>query len=238
MHPNNIRGIFFDLDGTLRHNIPSGGDIFTDRAISLGLHATEEDRRRAAVWEHYYFARSPEILIDQDEFKDSDEKFWSRFAYRRLVALGCPPHLLPELSPDLAAYMQANYKPDNWIPEETHTVLPALQESGFTLGLVSNRGKPYEDEIRELGLEKYFVFSLAAGQVDSWKPDPGIFKHALKQVKLKPEQTMYIGDNYFADVIGARRAGLLPVLYDPKGLFHEPGCPVITSFKELTAILN
>jgi FMN phosphatase YigB (HAD superfamily) len=46
-----------------------------------------------------------------------------------------------------------------------------------------------------------------------------------------PEQTLYIGDNYFADVVGARRAGLRPVLYDPKGLFHEPGCPVIASFR-------
>jgi FMN phosphatase YigB (HAD superfamily) len=52
------------------------------------------------------------------------------------------------------------------------------------------------------------------------------------------EQTLYVGDNYFADVIGARRAGLQPVLYDPKGIFHDPGCPVITNFNDLQKVLK
>ena len=238
MRSNNIKAILFDLDGTLRHSVPHGGKIFNDHAISLGLHITEEDRRRAAVWEHYYFARSPEILSDEVKFKDDEAEFWSSFAHRRLAALGCPPPLIPELGPDLATHMQANYKPTDWIPKETHSVLPTLKEAGYTVGLVSNRRKPYQDELQGFGLAEYFDFSLAAGDVNSWKPDSGIFKHALKKAKSKPEQTIYVGDNYFADVIGARRAGLQPVLYDPMGLFFEPGCPVITSFEDLTDILN
>ena len=234
---NGIKAVLFDLDGTLRHSIPSGGEVFTDYAIELGLHITEEDRRRTAVWEHYYFGGSPEIQSDQEIFKGDETKFWARFAHRRLAALGCPPSLLPEHGPKAAEYMQSNYKPESHIPEEVHPTLSNLRESGYTLGLVSNRDKPVRDEIKELGLD-YFEFSLVAGEVNSWKPDTVIFEHALKKSGTSPEQTLYVGDNYFADVVGARRAGLQPVLYDPKGLFHEPGCPVITSFDELSKILE
>ena len=51
-------------------------------------------------------------------------------------------------------------------------------------------------------------------------------------------ETMYIGDNYFADVVGSLRAGLVPVLYDPISLFPDTGCAVIKSFDELTELLK
>jgi HAD superfamily hydrolase (TIGR01549 family) len=238
MRSNKIKTVLFDLDGTLRHNVPSGGEIFTDYIIGLGLHITEEDRRRAAVWEHYYFANSPEIQSDQKVFKDDEVEFWAHFSHRRLTALGCPPPLVPELGPRAAEYMQSNYKPEVWIPDEVHSILSNLRESEYTLGLVSNRNKPVQEEIHQLGIGDYFQFSLVAGEVNSWKPDPGIFEQSLKKAGTTPEQTIYIGDNYFADVVGARRAGLQPVLYDLKGLFHEPDCTVIRSFDELDGLLN
>jgi len=48
--PNHIKAVFFDLDGTLRHSIPSGSDVFNEYAASLGLSYTEEDRVRAMRW--------------------------------------------------------------------------------------------------------------------------------------------------------------------------------------------
>ena len=235
---NFIKAILFDFDGTLLHHLPAGGEVFTEFIINLGLKVTDEDRRRAAVWEHYYFANSPEIQADHKKFNGEEEDFWFHFGHRRLTALGCPPDLIPELGPKVSGYMREYYKPDIWVPEETHTVLPELRKSGFTLGVVSNRDNPYQDEIDQFGMGDYFQFSLAAGEVQSWKPDPGVFYAALERADLSAQQTLYIGDNYFADVVGARRAGLQPVLYDPKTLFHEPGCPVITSFEDLTDLLK
>lgn len=235
---NGIKAILFDFDGTLRHHLPTGGEVFTKFVASQGLPITDEDRRRAARWEHYYFANSPEIQADQKEFNDEEEAFWFHFGRRRLVVLGCPTALIDELGPKVSAHMREAYKPQVWVPEETHTVLPDLRDAGYTLGVVSNRSKPYQDEVEELGLANYFHFSLAAGEVEIWKPEPGIFEHAIKMAGTTPKETLYIGDNYFADVVGARRAGLQPVLYDQKGLFHEPGCPVITSFDELTELLK
>ena len=238
-HINGIKTILFDFDGTLRHHLPTGGEVFTDYVVeSLGWPVTDEDRLRAVRWEHYYFANSPEIQADHKNYNGEEEDFWFHFAHRRLMALGCTPDLVPELGPRVSAYMRENYKPEIWLPEETHTVVPKLREAGYTLGVVSNRDNPYQDEIDDMGMEGYFHFSLAAGEVKSWKPEPGIFEHAAKMAGTSPKQTLFIGDNYFADVVGARRAGLQPVLYDPKGIFHEPGCPVITSFNELSEILK
>jgi FMN phosphatase YigB (HAD superfamily) len=47
-----------------------------------------------------------------------------------------------------------------------------------------------------------------------------------------------VGDNYYADVVGARAAGLRPILYDPRGIFPEPDCETIKSFDELKSILK
>jgi len=235
---NGIKAILFDFDGTLRHHLPTGGEFFSDYVISLGLRITEEDRRRAAVWEHYYFANSPEIQADHKKFSGEEEGFWSNFGHRRLVALGCPANIIPELGLKTSAYMRDHFKPEVWVPEETHTVLPELRQAGYTLGVVSNRDDPYQDEIDGLGMAGYFHFSLAGGEVKSWKPDPGIFYAALDCAGATAQQALYIGDNYFADVVGARRAGLQPVLYDPKGLFHDPGCPVIASFTDLINLLK
>lgn len=235
---NGIKAILFDFDGTLRHHLPTGGEVFTDYVLSLGWPVTEEDRRRAALWEHYYFANSPEIQADNKKFNGEGKDFWFNFAHRRLVALGCPPFLVEELGARVSAYMQEAYTSQVWMPEETHTVLSGLREGGFTLGVVSNRDNPYHEQIDEMGIGDYFHFSLAAGEVNSWKPEPGIFFAALERADASAQQTLYIGDNYFADVVGARRAGLQPVLYDPKGLFHEPGCPVIVSFEDLIGLLK
>ena len=46
-----------------------------------------------------------------------------------------------------------------------------------------------------------------------------------------------MGDNFYADVLGARRGGLIPVLYDRRGVFPDPGCATIRSFDELEAAL-
>lgn len=235
---NKIKAILFDLDGTLRHNLPTGGEVFTDFVISLGWPVTEEDRLRTAKWEHYYFASSPEIKADQEKFEGEEEDFWINFGQRRLAAMGCPPDLVQEFGPKVSSHMRENYKPDVWVPDEIHVVMPQLRASGYTLAVVSNRDQPIQEEIEELGLGDYFQFSLVAGEVQSWKPEPGIFEHALKIAGTSPEQTLYVGDNYYADVVGAQRAGLQPVLYDPKGIFPEPGCPIINSFDELLPILN
>jgi len=233
-----IKAILFDFDGTLRLHLPSGGEVFTDYAAGLGLSVSQEDKLRSLRWEHYYFANSPEIKADQMMFKEDRSGFWVNYSRRRLIAMGCHPEQAIDLAGPCSAHMAEFYKPQVHVPGELHTTLPALKGKGYILGVVSNRDKPYLDELKETGLDSYFDFSLAGGEVPSFKPEPGIFLRALEMAGTDPHETFYIGDNYYADVVGSQRAGLWPVLYDPQAVFPEADCPVIKSFEEVLHLVG
>jgi FMN phosphatase YigB (HAD superfamily) len=233
----NIKAILFDLDGTLRHHLPSGGEVFMDYLKSIGVKFSAEDDIRAVRWEHFYFANSLEIQKDKEEFKDSDA-FWVNFAARRMTALGLPQPQVDELAPQVSAHMKEFYKPEVHVPAEIPSVLGNLQDAGYILGVVSNRDEPYREELKNLNLDSYFDFSLAAGEVNSFKPEPRIFERGLELAGASAQETMYIGDNYFADIVGSLRAGLTPVLYDPITVFPDAECAVIKSFDELPNLLK
>jgi HAD superfamily hydrolase (TIGR01662 family) len=130
------------------------------------------------------------------------------------------------------------YRPESIVPEDVRRVLPQLKEAGYLLAVLSNRDKPFQEELQTHGIAGFFDFSLAAGEVSVWKPDPGLFEHALARAGLSADDAVYVGDNYYADVVGARGAGLRPILYDPLGIFSDPDCPQIRSFDELNSILK
>src|SRR5690606_14040399 len=233
-----IKAILFDLDGTLRHHIPTGDEVFMEYLKSIGVKYSEEDKIRAVHWEHYYFASSPEIKEDGKIFKDDSKGFWINYSKRRMVAVGLPEARAVELASAVSDHMGKNYKPEVYIPEEVPFVLAGLKEAGYVLGVVTNREDPVHDELKNLNLDSFFNFSLAGGEVGSFKPEPRIFEQALERAGTSAAETMYIGDNYFADIIGSLRAGLRPVLYDPSHLFPDVECAVIRSFDELPDLLN
>ena len=235
---NKIKAILFDLDGTLYHHIPSGGDVFVEYVRSLGLRISEEARIRSEHWTHHYFAHSLEIQADGKLYKGDSRAFWVNFSKRRLVALGISLAQAAELAPQVSAYMDESYKPEIYVPQDAYTLLDALRSEGYVLGVVSNREEPYPEDLKKIKMENYFKFSLAGGEINSFKPNSAIFQRALELAGTSAQETMYVGDNYFADVIGARRAKLTPVLYDPISLFPDPECAVIKSFDELPELLK
>ena len=56
---------------------------------------------------------------------------------------------------------------------------------------------------------------------------------SLVDRKVAPEEAAYVGDLYLVDVVGAREAGLLPILYDPFDLSHDVDCLRIRTIDEL-----
>jgi len=228
-----LEAIFFDLDGTIRQNDPRGSEVFADHAARLGLRLREDDRMRAMRWEHFYWANSSDLRADRERFDGDETGYWTHYSHRQLVALGASNQQAADLSAPMNAYMMNSFKPGSVVPPEIPQVLRLLQAAGLKLGVISNRSQPYVEELAALGLDRFFAYSLAAGEIDLWKPEPGIFLHACQRVGVRPELAAYVGDNYFADVVGARRAQLTPVLYDPRGIFDDPECAVIRSFSEL-----
>jgi len=233
---NQIKAILFDFDGTLRLDQPRGADVFFKRVVEIGIPLSNEDRTRGDRWEHYYFANSPELQSDFKEFKHND--FWVNYNRRKLIVMGRSKEEAQSLSAPLSDYMKEHYQPESHIPDDSRPVLDALKRDGYILGVISNRDEPFQTELEKLDIHSYFQFSLAGGEVQSFKPDTLIFEHGLKKAGVNADEAIYVGDNYYADIVGSRRAGLTPVLYDPALLFPEAECKVIRSFVELPKLLE
>jgi HAD superfamily hydrolase (TIGR01549 family) len=233
-----IKAIFFDLDGTLRHSVPSGGDVFTDYVRTLDVRITEEDRIRGLRWEHLYWANSMDLRDDLLAHSGETENFWIEYSRRRLVALGLSSARAQEYAPRVSAHMASEYRPESIVPDDVRRVLPQLKQAGYIMAVLSNRNDSFAKLLQEHEIGEFFDFSIPAGEVKVWKPDPGLFEHALRRAGVTAQEAVYVGDNYFADVVGSRSAGMTPVLLDPIGIFPDADCITIKTFDELVGILK
>lgn len=235
---NGIDTIYFDLDGTLRYNRPSFIEALTGYILQLGLPFEAANSRQAHRWLHYYWAQSPELITDREDFDDDNDSFWINHSRRYLLAYGCQSLQATQLAPDLTQCMRDEYNPEDLLVEEVPHLLQTLEQSGYRLAVISNRTDPFDEQLETLGINSFFEYSLAAGSINVWKPDPQIFRYALNEMGVEPEQAVYVGDNYFADVVGAQSVGMRAVLIDPDHLFPEANCAVIKRLPDLEAVLT
>lgn len=100
-------------------------------------------------------------------------------------------------------------------PEVPQT-LALLREQGLKIGIVTNAHQPMwirDIEITAHGLFDFFPdCRVSAADVGYLKPHPLIFQTALRCTGTKPEETVFVGDDPDADIVGAQSAGLKAVL--------------------------
>jgi putative hydrolase of the HAD superfamily len=235
---NGVEAIIFDLDGTLRHSDPVGKVQFYKLAGEMGVPVFPENQRAADRWVHSYWAQSRELEEDRVT-SDGQENgtFWRLHAVRHLRALGADESRLAELATEITSRMLHEYSPVDRVPEDVVPTLRKLRNYGFQLGLLSNRHEALDEVAGELGLDEHFDFKLAAGEIGWWKPDPRIFHHGLGLIQVEAKASVYVGDNYYADILGARSAGLRPILIDPEKVFPDADCEVIETISDLLDIL-
>jgi putative hydrolase of the HAD superfamily len=118
---------------------------------------------------------------------------------------------------------------------EAATVLRHLKEAGVRIGVISNTEDGRVSESLSLaGLASHFEFVIDSHLVGCSKPDPAIFHFALDQLGLEPKTVTYVGDSYGYDVMGARSAGLHPILLDRVDAYgSEAGLTRIRSLGDL-----
>lgn len=220
---HNIKGVFFDLDGTLKISSPNGVDALLGYMSDFGIPIDHEAKRAGHRFAHEYWADRDQVEDDMERL--GPDSFWANYIRAQLMSMSVLP---PGQAPDDQTINEINrrfateFNPQTHMAPGTIELLTELRQHHFILGLVSNRPLPLKDAAERLGVYEYFHFTLAAGEIGSWKPDPGIFYHALEMAGISvPEQAMYIGDNYFADAQGAFQAGLRAVLIDPLRAFPE-----------------
>jgi HAD superfamily hydrolase (TIGR01549 family) len=237
INPEKLTAVIFDLDGTLRHSVPDGESVFLDYTVGLGANINPEVRCKARRWAHNYWADSECLLIDVKAYGKVSGNFWENYARRQLQSMGISDEQAKEWAPLVHQHIKENYNPEDVIPEDVIPTLKALREAGLITGVVTNRENPVDEYLNEVGLAEQLDFFFAAGDIGAWKPAPEIFYYALGLANAKPEEAVYIGDNYYADALGASKANIQPILIDPDGVFPEADCPVIQSIGELADLL-
>ena len=122
--------------------------------------------------------------------------------------------------------------------------LRELAATGVRLGVISNADgliaqRLAEFEILQVGPGPGIAVEcvIDSGNVGVMKPDPRIFHIALDAMDLDAGNAWYVGDMPGIDVVGARQAGLSPVLMDPFGLHRDADYDRVSSLSELATRL-
>jgi HAD superfamily hydrolase (TIGR01509 family) len=121
--------------------------------------------------------------------------------------------------------------------DDTPALLETLCARGYTLGVVSNADGRVAASLDACGIAPHFKVVIDSHVVGVEKPDPRIFRLALDACGTHPEETIYIGDIYEIDIVGARNAGIRPFLLDPLSLYGEVDCERIDSLTRLLELL-
>jgi putative hydrolase of the HAD superfamily len=121
--------------------------------------------------------------------------------------------------------------------EGVEPALHHLHDAGIKLAVVSNSNGTVRRLLTRLGLVGLFAAVVDSAKEGVEKPDPRIFEIGLERAGAAPGETVYVGDLYHVDVLGARAAGLRVVLVDEAGLYTDADCPRVASLAELASHL-
>lgn len=169
---------------------------------------------------------------------------WSDYLQTYITECGIPPDWRDEAHRHIdSEFADAAL----WVEpiEGSREGLRALADTGVRVGIISNADGMMAQRLALLdlcqvgpgtGVEVECV--VDSGAVGVMKPDPRIFEAALHLLGLAAEEVWYVGDMPAIDVVGARRAGIRPVLMDPLGLHCEADYDRVASLTALAAKLS
>ena len=89
---------------------------------------------------------------------------------------------------------------------EAGSLLASLKNAGLKLGVISDY--PVGKKLSSLGFDQYWDVAISADELGHLKPEPDAFLSAAEELKISPEQIIYVGNEYKYDIIGAKKAGM------------------------------
>jgi putative hydrolase of the HAD superfamily len=199
-----LKAIFFDAVGTLFYLTRTVGDHYALVGSEVGstLDAQQLDRAFYKAWNQ--MPRRTAI----DSPRPNDDKSW----WRELVDL-----VIDQVAPSLSEFDRDNFfeiayehfaEASVWeVYPEVVDVLEKLQP-GFQLAVISNFDGRLRFILGHLGISKYFAHVFISSELGADKPDPEIFRRAVKLIDLKPNQVLHVGDDSERDWKAAAEAGL------------------------------
>ena len=240
----NIRGIFFDLYGTLF--------IFKDIEKSWAAWAIKyyELIKGKTNMSFEDFSKSAEGIMDRKVIKDIESGLTT---YETRIKDHCSGLSISLTRPEIKRI--ADETPLAWqkyasIPEDAVKTLKTLKKYKIlALITIYDHAPHVRRTLSSFDLEKYFDCIVISDEVGCVKPDKRIFEIALEKTNLKPGEVLFVGDNPKDDIGGAQNAGITPILilYDIMSGYKEtynlekdftiPDVQTIHSLKELMAYI-
>lgn len=112
-----------------------------------------------------------------------------------------------------------------------------LKQNNKKLGLISNASYPdiiFLDILKSLRIYDFFDSAVFSYSNVYMKPHSSMFIKSLMNLQIKPSEAVMIGDNYSADILGAKAAGMKTCLYDNKRRYKKQDADFyINDFSEL-----
>jgi len=194
--------LFFDLDHTLwdfRTNSREalGELVATHELVARGVpdapaFITVFEELNAALWKEHGAGRMPKEVLRVLRFRSAllrfgiaDGRLASTLSVDYLVICPQKPGLMPG----------------------AREVIDAVRERHRLHIITNGFDEVQRVKLQSCGLHDAFDVVLTSERAGAAKPDPRIFEEALKRSGARAEESLMIGDNAEADMLGARRAG-------------------------------
>jgi putative hydrolase of the HAD superfamily len=199
-----IRAIFFDAVGTLFRLTKTVGNhyAYVGREVGLDLDAQSLDRAFHAAWKQM----PQRAAIDAP--RENDDKAW----WRELVDL-----VLEQVAPSLSELDRDNFfevayehfaEAGVW---ELYPEVPGVLEQlrpRFELAVISNFDGRLRFILQHLGISKFFSHIFISSELGADKPDPEIYRRAVRLMKMQPNEVLHVGDDPQRDWEAATIVGL------------------------------
>ena len=188
-----IRAITFDVGGTLVEPWPSVGHVYAEVAARFGVNGIAPE----ALTEKFIRAWKA-----QGGFDYSQESW---FALVRETFGGDAARLPDQFYP---AVYDRFAEADCWhIFEDVLPALEALAGRGLKLGIISNWDERLRPLLGRLDLANRFTTVVVSCEVGVTKPDRELFQRAARNLAVRPDEMLHVGDSQAFDVVGAENAG-------------------------------
>lgn len=244
-----LRGVIFDLGGTLLHYKPPGGD-WEDmeklgaqavyRLLSEAGHALPPEAHALDIaWEH---ALALWGALDSSPVSELKLARQTEIVLSKWGITGLPSQQVEALGEAYVTAIQAIVRP----LDGAQATLSALREQGLRIGLVSNTHWPgtfHEADLDRYDLTCYLDHRVFSADVDAWKPHAPVFHMALDTLELRPSEAIFVGDSLYFDVWGAQQAGMRGVWIEQNPAWKPPHLSVtpdatITSLPQLLDLVT
>lgn len=235
-----IKAVLFDFGGTLFDYLPSNYKLLAKIGRKYGKKIEDNDPSLSEA-----FHTQEQYILQLFERKGNfqynclTEKDWLICDQILLDTIGVKnPKALDDL---MVAFQKRRFQFQ--VYPDTLRTLKVLTQQKFKLGIISNfdyieRIPQRYQRLKEYGLYDIMDIIIISGEHSVKKPSSRIFELALQGLPgVSPNEAIYIGDSYIFDVLGARKANLIPILLDPnQGIKID--CISISKLSEIFSVIE